>query len=233
MRHGNLALGVVAVVVFSVAGWVIGSGSSGLATTQTRLPVVAGEVAYAIPQLRTAERSAPAAIATPPTLPSAAVGGAAPTPTTTPTTTLPAADEVAVQPVPGRPSYLEPTPFTPADVAAIDADFLVALNELRADAGASELRRDESLDELAASWTETMTAADALQHSEMIYDLVAEDWLAAGENIAFGPAPSGIMEGFDESPEHRANMVNPDYDRLGVGTIVVDGVIWTTHLFAG
>lgn len=244
MRHRNLAIGVIAVVAFSLAGWLIGTGPSGFSTTQTRLPVVAGEVAYAIPELRTAERVTPDAVATPPTLPSAAVAGATATadgsagagddPAGEGAGAVAAdEDEPALVIVEGRPSYLDPVAYTSADVAAIDIDFLASLNELRADVGVAEVERDESLDALASAWTETMSVEGELRHSEMIYDLVAETWVAAGENIAFGPGTVGIMTGFDESPEHRANMINPAYGRVGIGTVVIDGVIWTTHLFAG
>jgi len=43
----------------------------------------------------------------------------------------------------------------------------------------------------------------------------------AGENIAGNPSAAGAMRAWMNSPGHRANILNPNFTRIGIG--VVDG----------
>jgi uncharacterized protein YkwD len=48
----------------------------------------------------------------------------------------------------------------------------------------------------------------------------------AGENIALGySSPEAVMDGWMDSPGHCANIMNPNYDHLGVG--YYEGNYWT------
>ena len=68
---------------------------------------------------------------------------------------------------------------------------------------------------------------------ELINNLVAGGWSTAGENVGYGPSVAAIFGGLRNSSGHYNNMVNGSYTHVGVGVVVVDGVMWTTHLFAG
>ena len=49
----------------------------------------------------------------------------------------------------------------------------------------------------------------------------------AGENIAMGyRTPEAVMEGWMNSPGHKANILNSSYTEIGVG-YVSDGSYWT------
>ena len=46
------------------------------------------------------------------------------------------------------------------------------------------------------------------------------DYSIAGENLAMGFKTSeGIVEAWMDSPTHRANILNPDYEEIGVGIV--------------
>ena len=55
----------------------------------------------------------------------------------------------------------------------------------------------------------------------------------AGENIAYGQrTPEQVMEGWMNSPGHRANIMNKDYSKIGVGYYQnANGVNYWTQLF--
>ena len=54
----------------------------------------------------------------------------------------------------------------------------------------------------------------------------------AGENIAMGYAtPQAVVNGWMNSPGHRANILNASFTRIGVG-YVADGNHWT-QMFIG
>lgn len=59
-------------------------------------------------------------------------------------------------------------------------------------------------------------------------------WTLVGENIARGhPDPAAVVQGWLESPAHRANLLTPAYTRVGIGvhTGPAEGPWWTQDLF--
>lgn len=120
------------------------------------------------------------------------------------------------------------------DVDSVAAAFLHAVNEVREAAGAPRLHADDDLATLGHGWAVTLAEEGRLRHSSLIHAVVDDPaWTAAGENVGYGPSVAVLVEAFVESPSHRANIVDPRYRSAGIGVAVVDGVIWTTHLFAG
>jgi uncharacterized protein YkwD len=55
----------------------------------------------------------------------------------------------------------------------------------------------------------------------------------AGENLALAPTPAQAHDGLMRSPGHRANILNPDFTRGGIGVYVGPYGIMVTQLFAG
>lgn len=54
----------------------------------------------------------------------------------------------------------------------------------------------------------------------------------AGENIASGQTtPEEVVNGWMNSPGHRENILNSDFNKMGVGVYHFDGVIYWTQLF--
>ena len=61
------------------------------------------------------------------------------------------------------------------------------------------------------------------------YDI---NYSAAGENIAKGQlTPQEVLEGWMNSPGHRQNILNSDFNNMGVGIYHYDGIIYWTQLF--
>lgn len=57
---------------------------------------------------------------------------------------------------------------------------------------------------------------------------------AAGENIAYGQrTPQEVMNGWMNSPGHRANILNSRFTQIGIGVYQVSGVYYWTQEFIG
>ncbi len=67
----------------------------------------------------------------------------------------------------------------------------------------------------------TTRAADAGAHFSLIE-----------ENIAVGSYPGSIHQGWMESPGHRANLLNPDIDRVGIAVVAAQGVLFAVADYA-
>ena len=128
-----------------------------------------------------------------------------------------------------RSMFVEPVQASPDH----ESGFVIAVNEARADKGLGALEVDEGLIDAARDWTKEMVEANALAHADDITLGVPPGWTKAGENVGRGESVAGLMAAFIDSPGHRRNLLDPDFNRIGVGSIVDDtGVLYTTHRFA-
>jgi uncharacterized protein YkwD len=73
-----------------------------------------------------------------------------------------------------------------------------------------------------------MAAAAELWHDT--FPLPA-DWEWEGQNVGVGPHASDIHRAFVGSPEHLANMLDPDFRRATVSALRIDGSVWVTVNF--
>lgn len=97
------------------------------------------------------------------------------------------------------------------------------VNEERTKAGLSTLVLDETLASAAmvrATEIETSfshTRPDGRNFSTVLNDM-GITYRRSGENIAWGQqSPKAVMEGWMNSEGHRANILNPDFTKIGVG----------------
>jgi uncharacterized protein YkwD len=132
----------------------------------------------------------------------------------------------------------------PAAEAPAPADQQVAraifdrVNAERAERGAAPVDWSDPLAEVARQWSAAMAETGRLEHQDM-QALLERAELAhlssVGENIftSTGPVPAGtIHAGWMRSDSHRGNVVNPGWDRLGVGVFCApDGSVWATQEF--
>lgn len=106
------------------------------------------------------------------------------------------------------------------------------INEERARVGLSALTANASLTQYAVNWSNYMATTGELQHSDI--STLLGPWGIVGENIGLGPTAKVIFELLLGSPAHYANIVNPAFTHIGIGTVVDgSGQIWTTHVFGG
>jgi uncharacterized protein YkwD len=116
----------------------------------------------------------------------------------------------APKPAPG----VSPVPAPSAAAAPLVA----AINAERARAGLTALAEDPAASRLAASWAESMAAAQVMVHGNF-GDRIARVFpgRAAGEDIAAGqPDVASVVRSWMDSPPHRANILGP-FTTIGVG----------------
>ena len=57
-------------------------------------------------------------------------------------------------------------------------------------------------------------------------------WSVAGENVGVGPSLEELQAAFMRSAPHRANVLRPEYQRVGIGVVESGDVLWITLVFA-
>lgn len=99
-------------------------------------------------------------------------------------------------------------------------------NQARAAAGAKPLQWDASLAEAARLHCLRMVAEGPIAHRYGDEGSLSERAAQAGahfslieENVAFAPTPAEIHEAWMNSPGHRANLLNPQVNRVGVAVV--------------
>ncbi len=112
------------------------------------------------------------------------------------------------------------------------------VNDERAARGLAPVEWDEELAAVARSWSAEMARTGQLRHQDIGGLLAREDLSdlqGIGENVfrSTGPVPAGtIHAGWMRSAGHRVNVVNPGWNRLGVGVLCAeDGSVWATQEF--
>ncbi len=135
-----------------------------------------------------------------------------------------------------------PTSLPPVDASAAEEEMARAVfdrvNDERAQRGLAPVEWDEDLAAVARSWSAEMARTEQLRHQD-IGALLGRgdlsDLQGIGENVfqATGPVPAGtIHAGWIRSDDHRVNVVNPGWNRLGVGVhCAEDGSVWATQEF--
>lgn len=122
-----------------------------------------------------------------------------------------------------------------------DEQLLVEINRVRKDAGVRPVALHRGMERIATGWSQHMA------HGKTGYKLVhqtkasyrsllakngAADWRKWGENILRGPKTTTPQQGIDAymaSPGHRANILDPRFNYVGVATVMGgDGYIYNT-----
>ena len=93
-----------------------------------------------------------------------------------------------------------------------------ATNGVRADHGLPALSKQDCLKRYAARQAKAMAAARQMSHQDLAPIMSECKLVAAGENVAYG-YPNGkavVRDGWMNSLGHRANILNPVYELMGV-----------------
>jgi uncharacterized protein YkwD len=104
------------------------------------------------------------------------------------------------------------------------------INRFRADNHVAPLQWEESAYAKAVSWSQHMAAEGHLSHSKLS-DGIGSGWKALGENVAYNSSLDGAIHALEQSPGHRANLLNPAFTHMAVGAVQVNGVWWVTQVF--
>lgn len=113
------------------------------------------------------------------------------------------------------------------------------LNRERAENGCGAVRSNSLLAEAAQRHSEDMATRDYFSHTSPDGSGPGEritaagyPWSTYGENIARGQqSPSQVMKSWMDSPGHRANIVNCDFEEVGIGVRQGSGGPWWTQNF--
>ena len=112
---------------------------------------------------------------------------------------------------------------TQLDLAA-ENKMLELLNRSRVESGLSRLRMDPTLQSVARAHSLDMYERAYFSHLDPEHRTPFERmkaagvvYVTAGENIAFSPDVRQAEESLMKSPDHRANILNPDFRCVGIG----------------
>ena len=128
---------------------------------------------------------------------------------------------------PGEDAFLQlqfpPDLATQPDPAAEDR-MLLRVNQARAQVGLSPLRSDALLQQAARDHSADMYKRHYFSHrtpdNKTPYDRLHDlrfHYVTAGENLAFAPDVDQAFDSLMKSPDHRANILNPDFRCVGIG----------------
>lgn len=112
---------------------------------------------------------------------------------------------------------------------------LELVNKERAKAGLTPLVIDSKLQYVATEKSKDMAISDYFSHTSPNYgspfDMMKSfgvTYRAAGENIAMGyKTPEAVMDGWMNSPGHKANILSDNFGKIGIGIYFGDSVYWT------
>lgn len=186
--------------------------------------------------------------------PPVAVGSSHPVPSPAPPTTVSAPPPSSPAPTtatPAPPQSSPPAPSptgtspspsstapAPSTAVAYEDKVLAIVNTERATAGCGPVKADAALRDLARAHSNDMADRGYFAHDtpegKTPWDRAkaADVTYLAAENIARGqPTPEAVMEAWMNSPGHRANILNCEFDKLGVGVRTGAGGPWWTQEF--
>ena len=130
-------------------------------------------------------------------------------------------------------------PTTDSTVLDYEMEVIRLVNEIRVQNGLKELTYDWELSRVARYKSQDMKDNKYFSHTSPTYgspfDMIKNfgiTYRSAGENIAMGyKTPQAVVDGWMNSPGHRANILNSSFTRIGVG-YVASGNYWT-QMFIG
>src|SRR5688572_28202786 len=103
-----------------------------------------------------------------------------------------------------------------------EGEFLMLLNRARTGAGLAALVADPELAPTSRSWSLNMANRDTLYHDPNLGAVATQvdpNWRSVGENVGVGYDVQGLHNAFWNSPGHKANMMKPGYNRVGIGVV--------------
>jgi uncharacterized protein YkwD len=123
----------------------------------------------------------------------------------------------------------------PLDIVAAQQQLIAMINDLRSASGVAPLEPDEVLIELATERSQDMADRSYFSH-EIPGVGFGPQWLldqlpaarGTGENLGLSDAPDAsvldtLFNAWLTSPSHLENMLRPEFNRVGIGIVVMPG----------
>lgn len=108
--------------------------------------------------------------------------------------------------------------------------FLAATSTERASRGLPRFDVDPDLSAIARSHSLRMAGAGALFHNDDVAQQTRA-WASYAENVASGASVGAAQKALMDSSVHRANILDPDFDDVGMGAAWAGGFVWVTQVF--
>ena len=108
-----------------------------------------------------------------------------------------------------------------ADGPTDESQFVQRINELRASKGLGALTVNAALVRGARLWAADMKGSGGISHmpEARLRAEIKGDWCKIGENVGEGPDVGVLHDAFVASPAHLKNLVDPDFDAVGIGIV--------------
>jgi uncharacterized protein YkwD len=129
---------------------------------------------------------------------------------------------------------LPASPAQAATPAQEEQSFFQKINDERDARGLADLQWDTKLAGTSRSWSGHMAGNGQLSHDPNLAGVAASvepSWRGIGENVGVGSSVSSLHGAFMGSSGHRANILKPSYNRVGIGVVHSGGKIWVTVRF--
>jgi uncharacterized protein YkwD len=112
------------------------------------------------------------------------------------------------------------------------SDLVSLVNSLRASVNVAPLSVDPAIASVAQQWANHLASTGSLVHNPSLSTQVPSGWTKVGENIGNGPTLLATYNALVASTFHYANMVDPLFNRTGVG-VATDtvGQVWVVQDF--
>jgi cysteine-rich secretory family protein len=125
--------------------------------------------------------------------------------------------------------------FTPARAFASsdESRFTSLLNHERTSRGGHALVTKSDLVAIARRHSQDMANRGYIYHNQNLPNEVGGDWRILGENVGRGGSVDSLHKAFMNSAPHRHNILDSRFNQIGVGTVVKNGYIYVTEVFAG
>lgn len=117
-----------------------------------------------------------------------------------------------------------------AHASSAESEFVSLINQARASRGLSSLSVRSDLTSAARKQSGAMASAGSLFHSSSLGSGIS-GWTKIGENVGTGSTVDKIHDAFMGSSGHRANILESDFNQVGVGVVEKSGTIWVTEIF--
>jgi uncharacterized protein YkwD len=127
-----------------------------------------------------------------------------------------------------------------ADTVSDEARYVELINQSRVAEGLKPLTVHPALVDAARNWATQMQAAwdpavndrCEISHNPNLRTAVNANWQKLGENVGCGDVNVDELEQkFMESPKHRANIMDPTFDTIGIGIVMKGDVMFVTQQF--
>ena len=124
--------------------------------------------------------------------------------------------------------------------ASAESQILELMNEKRTEAGLKPLMLDSTLVQIARYKSDHMIQYNYFDHTTpegntwtSWLDAIGYQYMSTGENIAYNNYdPVELFNQWWNSPEHKANMMKPSYNKVGIGVINGNGKCMGTQTFS-